>query len=829
MNTNLLQPKSWWKQALPYVAAIAIFIVFSLIYCSPVLDGKIVQAGDTKSWEGMYQQNKVFHETTGEYSWWTGSMFSGMPSYQIGGGKYEGGYWNKVLSVATRIGFKGTLALLMGYFLGFFILLKAFKVDTKLSVIGSLAIAMSSYFFLIIPAGHVTKAATIGLMAPVIAGFYLIFQKKYGWGIILTMVYTCIGFMAHPQMSYYICMLIGVLFLAELYTHIKEKRFKDLGLGILFFAAAMGLGLGTGYAKYKSNTEYVKETMRGGHSELVKADDATNKTSGLDLDYATAWSYGIKESMTFMVPGFMGNSSNYNAGTNSETYKTLISNGVPRRNAEDFCKNVPTYWGDQPFTAGPVYMGAIVCFLFVLGLCIVKGPYKWALLVATLFSVLLSWGHNFMPLTDFFFKYFPMYDKFRAVSSILIVAEITMPLLGFLAVKAIMDKEVDKKKVTKSIYISAGITAGICLILALFGKAMFNFSSPNDEQVFAQLPEWLAGSIIADRKAMLQGDAFRSFLFICLSAGALLLFVKEKMKSTWFVCIFGLLILCDMWPVDKRYFNNDNFVSEKQDKNYFKKMPYEEQLLATETDPNYRVLNLTTNTFNESRTSYYFKSIGGYHAAKLRRYQDLIDAHISKMEMPVLNMLNTKYFFVPGQDGQVQVQRNPDAMGNAWYVDSLFVVNTPNEESDALSRINLRNSAVTDVKFNEFAKGFVPHHDSTATVKLTDYAPNRVEYDCSAAMDGIIVFSEIYYPYGWKAFIDDKSVEHFRANYTLRALNVPAGQHHIRFVFDPDSVRNGAKVNVACYIIMYLTIFGFAACGIFGWSKRRKEKKETTK
>ncbi len=829
MNNNSLQPKPWWKQALPYVAAIVIFIVFTLIYCSPILDGKILYAGDTKSWEGMFQQNKVFQETTGEYTWWTGSMFSGMPSYQIAGGKYIWGGWYKPLPFITTIGFKGVFALLIGYFLGFFILLKAFKVDTKLSIVGSLAIAMSTYFFLIIPAGHNTKAATIGWMAPVIAGFYLIFQKKYGWGIILTMVYTCLGLMLHPQMSYYICMLIGVLFIAELYTHIKEKRFKDLGLGILLFAASMGIGLGTGYAKYKSNNEYVKETMRGGHSELVKDNDATNKTSGLDLDYATAWSYGIKESMTFMIPGFMGNSSNFNAGTNSETYKTLVSNGVSRRDAENFSKNVPTYWGDQPFTAGPVYMGAIVCFLFVLGLCIVKGPYKWALLVATLFSVLLSWGHNFMPLTNLFFDYFPMYNKFRAVSSILIVAEITMPLLGFLAIKEIMDKNVDKKKATRGICVSAGITAGICLIFALFGKLMFDFSSVNDEQIFSQLPEWLNGAIIADRMKMLQGDAFRSFIFIALGAGLLWLYANEKLNTTWFIGILAVLVLLDMWPIDKRYFNNDNFVTEKQDKNYFKKLPYEEELLAMETDPNYRVLNLTTNTFNESRTSYYFKSIGGYHAAKLRRYQDLIDQHISKMNMPVLNMLNTKYFFVPGQDGQVQVQRNPDAMGNAWYIDSLFVVNTPNEECDALGTINLRNSAVTDVKFKSFTEGFVPHHDSTAIIKLTDYAPNRVEYDCSAAEAGTVVFSEIYYPYGWKAFIDEKPVEHFRANYTLRALNVPAGKHHIRFVFDPDSVREGAKVNVACYIIMYLTIFGFAACGIFGWSKIRKEKKETTK
>lgn len=812
------------KKLLPYVAAVAIFIALSLAYCSPLMEGKVIQAGDTKSWEGMVHEAKTAMDN-GNPTFWTGSMFCGMPTYQIGGGVYPGATLDRPFRYATHLCFAGTLAIFIGYFLGFFILLRAFKVNTWLSIIGSIAITLSSYFMIIIAAGHNTKAITLGWMAPVVAGFYLIFQKKYGWGICLTMIYTCLGLMCHPQMSYYIGMLIGVLWFAEIYIHIKEKRWKDLGIGTLCFVLALLLGAATGYGKYKTNSEYASETMRGGHSELVKASDAGNKTSGLDLDYATQWSYGIDESMTFLIPGFKGNASNYNVGIKSETYQTLVQNNVPRQSAEAFCKNVPTYWGNQPFTAGPVYMGAVVCFLFLLGLLIVKGPYKWALLVATICSVLLSWGHHFMPLTKLFFNYFPMYNKFRAVSSILVVAEITMPLLGFLALKAVMNQEVVRDKWIKSMWISAGITGGLCLFFALFGSMIYDFTASNDAQIFAQLPQWLTGAIIADRASMMRVDAFRSLVFIALAAVLMWLYGKGKLKTAWFIPLIGILVLCDLWPVDKRYFNNDNFVSKTQDKNYFKKLPYEDQLLSTETDPNYRVLNLTTNTFNESRTSYYFKSIGGYHAAKLRRYQDLIEQHISKMHMPVLDMLNTKYFFVSGPNGQVQVQRNPNAMGNAWFIDSLIVVNTPNEECDALGTINLRHSAVCDAQFAGFVKDFVPHHDSTATVRLLTYAPNQLEYECTTAQPGTIVFSEIYYPYGWKVFIDDQPTAHFRANYTLRALNVPAGQHRIRFVFDPDSVRQGGKVTVVAYSIIYVIIIGFVGWAVMQGKRRRKAVK----
>jgi len=813
MNKDLL------KKLLPYFVALVVFILFTIIYCSPALEGKIIRSGDIISWKGMSKEARDYIDKEGKNTFWTGTMFSGMPTFQITSGKISSENFLNPLSKISYLGFSESLRVLILYLIGFFILLRAFKVNVWLSIVGSMAITLSSYFFIILEAGHLTKANTIALMAPVMGGFFLIFNRKYLLGIIFTSVYCMLGLATHPQMSYYFFMLIGCLLFAELYIHIKEKKMKEFLIATLLFIAAVGIGFGTRYTKAALNNEYVKETMRGGHSELEKEGDDVNKTAGLDLDYATQWSYGIGETMTLLIPNFMGASSNYSVSNNSKVYQELIHNGVPKKNSTDFCKNVPTYWGTQPFTSGPVYIGAIVCFLFILGLCIVKGPYKWALLVATVFSILLSWGKNFMPLTELFFNYFPFYNKFRAVSSILVVAEVTMPLLGFLAIKTIMDKQITKERLLINIYISAGITAGICLFFALFGSWLYDFTSPNDESVFSQLPEWLGSAIVAERASMLRMDALRSCAFILLGAGTLWLFVKEKMKLYAFIVALGVLILMDMWTVCKRFLNDDNFVSPKSESAYFKKQPYEEYILQ-DSDPHFRVLNLTTNTFNEARTSYYLKHIGGYHAAKLRRYQDLISEHISKMNMGVINMLNTKYIISSGANKEPFPYRNPDAMGNAWFIDSVMVVNTPNEECDALNEINLKTTAVLDAKFEDFVKDFIPGKDTSASVTFLSYTPNALEYKTNANKDGIVVFSEIYYPYGWKAFIDNRPVEHFRVNYTLRALNVPAGEHHIRFEFVPDAIKKAEPVSFACIFIMYATFLGGIVYGILRCRKK---------
>ena len=847
--------KEIFKKILPYAVAVVVFIVLSIIYVSPVLDGKVLHSSDGVGWQGQSKECKEYNESAKTVSGWTGSMFGGMPTYQITY-SYPQERVLKPLGLITRFFFTNAVAWILGYFIGFFILLQAFKVNPWISIAGAIAITLSTYFIIIIAAGHILKAVGIGLLAPIIGGFYLIFQKKYGWGILLVLIYTAIASMLHPQMTYYIFMLIGVLFCAELFIHIKEKRWKDLIVGTLLFGAAFCLGISTQAVSFFTNQEYSKETMRGGHSELVKEDAKKNKTDGLDLTYMTQYSYGIGETSTLLIPGSRGYASAYNVGTNSKIYEAMVHNGMPRKQAEEYCKNMPTYWGGDEGTAGPVYVGAIVCFLFVLGLLIVKGPYKWALLVATIFSILLSWGSNFLWFTELFAKYFPMYTKFRAVESILVVAEITMPMLGFLAIKEIMDqranKTYDKKKLLKKIYIAGGVTAGLCAV-ALLASFFLNFSWGRDEAIFAQWPEWLSSAVIAERAAIYRTSALRSLIFVLLGAGLVWLFTSEKLKFGYFVSILSVLILVDMWPIDRKFFNNDNFVKEKQDKAYFAEQPWETDILSREKgNPSYRVFNLTDpqGPFNDSRTSYRFKSIGGYSAAKLRRYQDLIDAHITNeinpmlqsirqngnrlfmvssdtASFPVLNMLNMKYAVVG--NGQQIVVENPNAFGNAWFVDSVKLANTPNEESDALNTIDLRNTLVTDVKFKDFVKDFKTNHDTTAKIQLTKYAPDFVEYVYTAAMPGTVVFSEIYYPYGWKAYIDGKPTDHFRANYTLRAMNVPAGQHHIRFEFRPDTVEKWGKVSVACSYAIYLIILGITGFGIYKMVRRRKEGKVSQK
>jgi len=841
--------KEIFKKILPYLVAVVVFIALTLIYMSPILDGKVLYSSDGVGWKGQAQECQDYHQETGTYSGWTGSMFGGMPAYQIVY-VYPQTPFLSPISYATRLGITGSLALLVGYFLGFFILLRAFKINPWISIAGSIAITLSSYFIIIIAAGHGMKAVAIGLLAPIIGGFYLIFKKKYGWGILLTMIYTALAVMCHPQMTYYVFMLIGVLFCAELFIHIKEKRWKDLIVGTLLFGTAFGVGIATQSVSFFTNQEYAKETMRGGHSELVKEGEEANKTEGLDLSYMTQYSYGIGETSTLLIPGSRGYASAYNVGTNSKIFEAMVSNGMPKKQAAEYCKAMPTYWGGDEGTSGPVYVGAIVCFLFILGLIIVKGPYKWALLVATLFSIMLAWGSNFLWLTELFAKYFPMYSKFRAVESILVVAEITMPLLGFLAVKEIMDQKksntYNKQKMVKNVFIAAGVTAGLCVI-ALIASFFLNYSWGRDEAIFAQWPEWLSSAVIAERAAIYRVSAFRSLVIVLIAATLVWLYASEKLKVGYFIALLGVLVLFDMWPVDRKFLNDDNFVKEKENKSYFNEQAWETDILAREKDnPSYRVYNLTDTQgpFNDSRTSYRFKSIGGYSAAKLRRYQDLIDAHISEETnpmlqsilqdgnrlilqptdntgYPVLNMLNMKYAVV-GND-QKYVVENPNAMGNAWFVDSVVVANTPNEESDALNTINLHNTLVTDVKFNDFVKDFKPNHDSTAKIQLTKYAPDYVEYDYTASVPGTVVFSEIYYPYGWKAYIDGQPSDHFRANYTLRAMNVPAGQHHIRFEFRPDTVEKWGKVSIACCYLIYLTILGFAGWGIYRMVRRKRE------
>lgn len=815
--------KSFFEKYGAVLLAVILAFVLAFTYCKPVLSGKVLQSGDNINAISNFQEAINYSKATGDHTWWTNSVFSGMPTYQIGGGYYRSEAMMGPFIRFCHRGMDHTAWILVFYFLCFALLVRSFGVNRWLSIVGGIAIGLSSYFLIIIAAGHFTKPISLSYIPLVLAGFRLIFRKKYLVGSIMVMFFTAMGFSPHPQMSYYIFMMIGVFFVAELVQHIKEKRWKDLGLATLIFALSLGIGLGTGSSSIFANREYTQETMRGGHSDLVAEGEGTDAIDpkGLDIAYATQWSYGIDETFSFLIPGFKGGSSNYALGKSSHTYKAAVSLGLPHRTAQEFVKSIPLYWGNQPFTAGNVYIGAIVCFLFLLGCLIVKGPYKWALLVSTVFSILLAWGSNFMWLTELFFNYFPLYNKFRAVSSILIVAEIAMPLLGFLALKSLTDGSVSKDKARKSILIAGGVTAGICLCFALFGKALYSFTAPSDTMLLAQLPETLVEAIRTDRAALLTGDAWRSFAFIAAAAALVYFYNEKKLKLAPLAIGLGALILVDMWPVDKRYFNDQFFVTPTTQKANFDKQPWEEAVLQ-DPDPHFRIMNRTTNTFNESRSSYYLKSIGGYHAAKLRRYQDLIDEHLSPMHMPVIGMLNAKYIIAADEDGQPQIWRNPYALGNAWFVDSLVIADGAREESDALNEIDLTHMAVLDKSFADYVSDSNPGIAPNAEVHLTAYTPKQLDYDYSTSQPGTIVFSEIYYPYGWKASIDGEPVDHYRVNYTLRALNVPAGEHHITFLFDPDSVRKGDRIATICIVIMYLTIL--AAIGLGCMSLVRKKQ-----
>ena len=808
-----------WKKIAPYAAIIGIFMVASALYFWPAVEGKVVYGGDNINGTAAVQEGWDFHEQTGDYSYWTNAQFSGMPAYQMGGFHYKARRILEPVYWFFHLGARNVYFVMLFYLIAFFCLLRSFHVDKWLSVAGSFAISLSSYFFVIIAATHNAKCIAITWMTLALVGFILTMRHKYVIGAILMMLFIPLGFYIHPQMAYYICMLMGVLYIAEIYIHIRAKEWKQLGIATLVFFASFGVGLGIGASGFFANREYAKETMRGGHSDLEKVTDEKNKTEGLDLDYATAWSYGKNETMTFLIPNYMGGASGYKLDDQSVLYKELVKARVPKSSARQFCSSAPTYWGEKAFTSGPVYMGAIICFLFLLSLCVFKGPYKWALLFATLMSVMLAWGHNLMWLTEWFFTYFPQYNKFRAVESILIVAEITMPLLAFMAVQQIVSDEDNRAKNSNYVLIAGGVTAFICLVFALFGSSICSFTSTYDASWKGQVGDDIYQMIIDQRAAMMKADAWRSFGFVLAATALLYFYLKRPFKTLYLALGLAVLVLADMWPVDKRFCNDSMFVTTKERDKAFKIQPWEQQILPDKDY--YRVFNMTGNPFNEARTGYRLHSVGGYSAAKLRRYQDLVEEHLSRMNLQVYNMLNTRYFVVKGANGAPQAQYNPEAFGNAWFVDSILVVNTANEESDALRTLDLRHTAVTDTTFAKYILAERTPADEKAAVEFISYSPKRLEYRTRSIADKTLVFSEIYYPYGWKATIDGEAADLFRVNYMLRAINVPAGEHTIVMIFDPDSVRKGDAVAISCIIILLLTILG--TIGYYAYSHKKEE------
>jgi len=813
------------KKIWPYLVALLVFVVVSSIYMSPVFENKVIASSDGVQARAALKEVSDYYNQTDDCPFWSGSMFSGMPTYQMGGNHYMADVWLSPIRRLMQKGHSNVLAIVLIYCIGFFSLVRSMKVDKWIAIVGALAITFSSYFFIIIAANHHGKTSTLALMSMALAGFYLIFHGHRKTGLVLSLLGTMAGFYPHPQMAYYICWIFAAFGIAEFCYAVMTKEWKSFLINAALAVSAFGIGIGTGTANTFATMEYAAETMRGGHSDLIKDSDSGNKTKDLDLDYATAWSYGIGETWTFLVPDYMGGSSNYNVGKESDLCKDMVKQGVPRKSAEQFCESVPTYWGTQPFTSGPVYMGVLVCLLFALGLIVVKGPYKWALLAVTLLSIALSWGHNWMWFTKLFFDFVPMYNKFRAVSSILVIAEITMPLLGFLAVQRLIEAKKEGVDLSRQVLIAGGIIVGL-LLICLATTSGFAGS------VDSQLPDWMQGMMKEQRESMFRGDLFRSLGFALLGTGVLWFYVKSaKFNSTGILAlVLGTIVLMDMWPVDKRYMNDGMFSPSNAFDKSFKPQAWESEICKMEnidiknqkvvTDNYFRVFNLAMNPFNDARTSYRFKSIGGYSAAKLRRYQDLIDQHISKVHMPVINMLNPRYFIVPDRNNgnAPVVQYNPDAMGNAWFVDEIKIVDTPNDECDRLMEVDLGRTAIVGKDFASFVNPL--EADSTAQIKLIQYAPNRLEYDAVCQKPGTIIFSEVFYPYGWKCLVDGQAVDVFRANYLLRAINVQPGSHHISMIFDPDSVKRGNTLSMIFVFLLYAIVLSCIGKGIFDFLKK---------
>ncbi|MBR6539860.1 MAG: YfhO family protein [Bacteroides sp.] len=829
------------KKILPDLIAIALFAVLSFAYfCPAVLEGRILFQHDSSAGVGAGQEATEYYEETGERTRWTNSLFGGMPTYQIAP-SYDTTQPLNWVERAYRLFLPEYVQLTFILLLGFYILMRAFGMSVWLSTLGSIVWAFSSYFFILISAGHIWKFITLAYIPPTIAGMVLAYRGKWLWGGLLTALFVALQIKSnHVQMSYYflfVMLFMAIAYGVEAYKAKQLPRFWK-ATAVLFVAGLIGVA--TNLSNLYHTYTYSKETMRG-KSELVYEGDAAQQTSsGLDRDYITQWSYGIGETWTLLVPNFKGGAS-----------VPLAANETAMKKANPLYNNIytqlPQYFGEQPMTSGPVYVGAFVLFLFILGCFIVKGPMKWALLGATLFSILLSWGKNFMPLTDFFIDFVPMYNKFRAVSSILVIAEFTIPLLAIFALKRIIDEPDILKRERNGFIASFALTFGVALILCMWPGFMGNGFIPSGEMQMLKnaIPANELAPILNNmsdmRAAMVSADALRSLLIIVVGLMILSLFIQGKLKKTYTIGAIALLCLVDMWGVNKRYLNDEQFVPNSVKQTNFVQTQADKYILQDE-DLDYRVLNLTGSTFNENNTSYWHKSIGGYHAAKLRRYQEMIDYHISPeieaayneiakasgvmedvdgSKFNVLNMLNTKYFVLPaGRNGEALPIQNPYAYGNAWFVKNVDYVANANEEIETLYEINPRETAVVDKRFEETLKGVTTTNtDSLASITLTSYSPNHLVYETTNNNDGIAIFSEIYYPDGWQVTIDGQPTTLARANYILRALHLPAGKHVVEMKFDPQSLHLTEGIAYGALVLLLIGII--AAIGLTYKKKNR--------
>ena len=805
-----------FKKAAPYIVAILLFIILPFVYFSPVIEGKVMIGHDTHSYMAMAKETNDYYEKTGEQQFWTNTMFGGMPTYLIQ--TYQGKglmiYLHNVLTVFPR-----PASFLFLYLICGFLLLIAFRINPWLSIAGSILFAFASYNFIIVAAGHTSKAVVIAYIMPLIGSVVLAYRGQRLVGALMLALSLGLAILVnHLQILYYALFILILYFISELVFAIKEKKMPDFlkTTGVLFFAALIAIGANA--ASLLTTYEYSKYTMRGKSNSLTI--DVQNSQEGLSTDYITQWSYGLDETLTLLIPNFKGGASGGALDMNSHTARELKSLGVPQHRIEEFIQQLPLYWGTQPFTSGPVYVGAIVCLLFVFGLFVVNGRYKWWLLAVTILSILLAWGRNFMPFTEFFINHVPMYNKFRTVSMTLVMAGISMPLLGILALKNVFDGSVSKEKLMNSLYYSTGIVGGICLLFWLIPSLAGNFVSASDAQ-FAGDVEFLKSTLPLDRKAMLSSDAFRSLRLVLSAALVLYFTIRGMLKPAYSIAILGVLFIMDLYPINKRYLNDDHF-----QENIIMSQPYRasvaDKAILQDKTLNYRVLNLTVNIFNDASPSYFHKNIGGYHAAKMRRYQELINIHLDReindlisvlrqirteeelfdqlSKSPVLNMLNMRYVII-NPNGEPII--NPFANGNAWLVEKIHFAENADEEMLMLREIDTKREMVVDKEFiRDIPHTIIP--DSTASIELISYKPMELKYRFQSTTDQMAVFSEIYYDKGWNAYINGEKVPHIRANYLLRAMPLKAGNYEIEFRFEPQMVRIGDTLAIISSIIIVL-------------------------
>ncbi len=792
------------KALFTHFFTLVLFVLIAVAFFHPVLQGKAILQSDIQQYNGMAREQNDFRNSEGEEPYWTNSAFGGMPTYQLGA-RYPHHY---VKDLDRLIRFLPRPAdYLFLYFVGFYILLCCLKIDYRLSILGALAFGFSTYFIIILGVGHNAKAHAIAYLPILLGGILLVFRKQYLWGFILASLGMALEVAAnHYQMTYYFMLLVLVLGIVFLIDAIKKRTLLHFfkSVEILLFAVVLGIGLNA--TSLLATKEYADWSTRG-TSEITINPDGTAKeiTTGLDKEYITQYSYGILESLNLFVPRLYGGASNEDLGKDSKTYEYLIGQGLPRNRALEFSSALPLYWGDQPIVAGPAYLGAVVVFLFILSLFLVRGKYKWWLLTGSLLALFLSWGKNFPLLTNFMIDYFPLYNKFRAVSSIQVIIELCIPLLMVLGLSRFFNNNVDDRFKLKALKISAIIVLGVGICLLIL-QGLFSFTGLNDGTYERYFGEEVISMIRTDRELVYRNDIIRSLIFVLLVSVLLWLYLKGKIKYVLSVVLLGLFILVDLIGVAKRYVNEDQFVSQRLIKEPFQETAIDQQILSDTTY--YRVFD-PAEGLNGARTSYFYNSIGGYHAAKPAVIQDLFEFHIYRNNTAVLNMLNVKYFIQRDDEGRQTASYNPAACGNAWFVNELVQVSDANEELTALDSLDVRNRAVINAaKFPEINR-FVYPNDTTASIEQISNKPNHLTYRSTRkAQTGLAVFSEMYYENGWQAYVDGKAVDHFRVNYALRAMEVPTGTHEIEFKFEPEIIEQGSSFMLASSGIFILVLLG---------------------